>query len=818
MSTYREVPGNNSILERQLSQTSTQASSTRSSNGNPFQWDPAPLSSGKPSAMKGSPSARKGHRRQNCVRISLAPTILGPWIRSPSPSMMKDILEESPNGSTEDRRVGLGFSNTRSLPRPPSCSTFAPDLKLDSKSIRASLTIISPTLAMTPYDQAPTAGPDDTVQEDKRASTSSFFSISTFPNPYYDSITSPPTFSLSRPSSEYDRREQESSTMPSSPFEPLLSDSPSSHQPLLDEYDPEYPRLVFETPESSPRAKNFPSPISTIPEESSTVGKSSMDYERLPNGDSPPCSPKTLRPNSSLPPADTDYPQYSVQFSTIQEESFLETIDPAILSNDAFATLNRGFDADMCTTQPGKSPRESTPLPESAETANAMLEPLLEAAFGSSPTLENGTGSQRAYFDQAMQSGRSSASSIYSSPSPRTSLCPSPTSFLPSSPRPQHAKLPTPSLNFSDMPSLAPSLCGPRGSPPRPLRTSIAKLRRMNSDAEENGKDKAGRAERRYLRLGREDSIALPGEESYLDELEDDMEESKEGITLNEAKSRRLVGSLLDWEEEATMLDLDGPKDTEATGAGAQDPTAASLNTQRSEGKQNPMDQDQEHIPSSPPALSPSSPLPKSDVETSDPIDPTRSSSICEHGEKFWQSTPPRPTATSLQQINSPNKPRNNNFLPLASSPLSTPRSAKNRVSTGTTTAIVAPTSTNRRKRAFSVAKDDEVSPTQVENHFRFSSPRASIAHNTATNNNIINTSDATAGAHNTNNTNNGTPTTTPQSRNRSNRTSGNRYRKRSALAGIGTPNVNVRIQVQPPSGEMGTPGSLYDQDGFLRG
>ncbi|KAF2276486.1 uncharacterized protein EI97DRAFT_41368 [Westerdykella ornata] len=87
--------GNSSVLQRQLSQASTQASSTRSSNGNPFQWDPSPLSSGKPSAMKGSPSARKGHRRQNCVRISLAPTILGPPSRSPSPSVMNDIQEES---------------------------------------------------------------------------------------------------------------------------------------------------------------------------------------------------------------------------------------------------------------------------------------------------------------------------------------------------------------------------------------------------------------------------------------------------------------------------------------------------------------------------------------------------------------------------------------------------------------------------------------------------------------------------------------------------------------------------------------------------
>lgn len=793
---YRE---NNTILERQLSQTSTQASSTRSSNGNPFQWDPSPLSSGKPSAMKGSPSARKGHRRQNCVRISLAPTILGPRSRSPSPSIMKGIQEESPNASSEDRRnVGLGFSNTRSLPRPPSCSTFDPDLKLDTTSIRASLTSYSPSLEMTPYEQPHTEGSNGAGNEDKRASTSSFFSISTFPNPYYDSITSPPTFSLSRPSSEYDR-EEVSPVLPSSPFEPLLSDSPSSaHEPLLaNEYDPEYSSPIFETPTSSPTAKKFASPISTIPEEPSIIADDTMEYERLQDEDSPPCSPKTLRPNSSRSPKDTDYPQYSVQFSTIpEEESFLETIDPAILSNDAFSTLNSEFEPNICDTKPAKTPRQNTPLPESPETANVMLEPLLEAAFGSSPTLENEGGPQRTYFDSSMQSPRSSSSSVYSSPSPRTSLCPSPTSFLPSSPRPRHAKLPTPSLNFSDMPSLAPPLCGPRGSPPRPLRSSIAKLRRMNSDAEQNGKDKAGRAERRYLRLGREDSIALPGEESYLDELDDDTEESKEGITLNEAKSRRLVGSLLDWEEEATILDLEDKKVDEATGAGAQDSTAASDPKQPDEQKRG-RDEGEPHIPSSPPAPS-SPPLPRSDID--------RSSSIWEHGEKFWQSTPPRPAPPPPPQVSSPNKPRNNNFLPLASSPLSTPRSGpKNRTSTPTTTTAT----TTRRKRAFSVAKDEEVSPTQVENHFRFS-------HHHRITETPPRSSDTTAGAPNSNN--NGGNGSSPADARRNNRMSGNRYRKRSALAGIGTPNVNVRIQVQAPSGEMGTPGSLYDNDGFLRG
>ncbi|KAK8209078.1 hypothetical protein M8818_003773 [Zalaria obscura] len=67
----RTVSGNAITPSRQAS-NATQASSTRSSNGNPFQWD-TPLQPGKPSALKGSPTARssKGHKRQNCTYKSV---------------------------------------------------------------------------------------------------------------------------------------------------------------------------------------------------------------------------------------------------------------------------------------------------------------------------------------------------------------------------------------------------------------------------------------------------------------------------------------------------------------------------------------------------------------------------------------------------------------------------------------------------------------------------------------------------------------------------------------------------------------------------
>jgi hypothetical protein len=323
----------------------------------------------------------------------------------------------------------------------------------------------------------------------------------------------------------------------------------------------------------------------------------------------------------------------------------------------------------------------------------------------------------------------------------------------------------------------------------------------MNSDAEKGGKDKAGRAERRYLRIGREDSIALPGEESYLDELDNGSGGSSDEGALDEDKGRRLVGNLFDWEEEATMLDLEEDNDAHDIGAGAQEPvlTATAVpNTDICQGIDQPVlsstEQTNRTLPKTQPA-------PTANTEWDSKGDGNRSSSIWEDGGRFWQSTPPPPQ----NPPNSPNKPRDA-YIPLSSSPLSTsvskpiPKtSGSNRNSSPSTAA-----SLTRRKRAFEVAKD-EISPTELENRFRFSG--------------VLNTEDssnAVGGAVNNNSNRN-------SSRNRRSAASGNRYRKRSVLGGIGNPNVNVRIQIHPPSnGSLnmagnGTPGSLYDHDGFLR-
>jgi len=175
------------------------------------------MKSGKPSALKGSPSSRKGHRRQNCVRISLSPIVINTHKPSPSPSMVS-IQEESPDIGTQVEKPATGYalSNAKALPRPPSSSTFAPEVKLSPTILRASLTPDSPTLSLVGYSQEPSSSDNNwslTASPSKlhRRSDSncSMLVIPTFPSPE-KATTNPvvptPTFSFSRPSSEFDEQ------------------------------------------------------------------------------------------------------------------------------------------------------------------------------------------------------------------------------------------------------------------------------------------------------------------------------------------------------------------------------------------------------------------------------------------------------------------------------------------------------------------------------------------------------------------------------------------------------------------------------------
>lgn len=117
-----------------------------------FTFEPSPMRAGtKPSALKGSPNGRKGHRRQNCVRIQLAPTILGP-----SPPHMKQIDEEdsSPNSdvlASFARRDGLGIHSDPI--RPPLVHRFGSNLRRPSSSQRSSLVASSSTMSLANFCQ-----------------------------------------------------------------------------------------------------------------------------------------------------------------------------------------------------------------------------------------------------------------------------------------------------------------------------------------------------------------------------------------------------------------------------------------------------------------------------------------------------------------------------------------------------------------------------------------------------------------------------------------------------------------------------------------
>lgn len=678
-SILQNVSGNPACPKRQLSQAST-----RSSNGNPFQWDPAPMSAGKPSALKGSPSARKpGHRRQTCVRISLTPIVLGPPSRSPSP-VIHDIVEESPQASSENvQNVGLGFSGTRSLPRPPSTSNFAPDLNFNATSICASLTANSPTLSMANFDLGPIGSPvktpvkfslkDASQQHAKKTSAGSIFSIPKFPSPCHNSPQSnvmslPPVFSLSQPSNENaEGRPYDEMMMVSSPFEMVHGiSSPPAKILRVDEIDTAKSHLKNPSAAIKP-TRNFSSPYSAIPEEPSPK-PDCTEFERRKSEDSPPCSPKTIPSDSCSNLYDRAAYNLPIKDTTIPEEP--DTIDPAILSKDAFTSLNSPFD-----NKSGKIITDSTmyrntmTMPTSSDAALHSMQPLIDAAFPSSPpTLGVDLSTTQGLRDSLILElpelyMRPFPSSVPSSPSPSPTFQGLP--MAPSSPRPAHAQLPSlaPTIKFGALPNLSPA--GPRGPPARSLRSSIQALRRMNSDTKMGGK-----AERRYANLGREDSIALPGEESWLEELDKDEEES-----WDEEKGRALVGDLgFDWEDTA-VLDLESVPTPVVIPPRSS--SVASTPTVKGVGQKERKTEDSQFL------SEPSSPHPSS------PNTLERSSSIWEDGEKFWASTPPRPS------VSSPNKAANR-FIPLSSSPVST---------------------RSPRKRAFEVAKDDASAAAQEENH-----------------------------------------------------------------------------------------------------
>ncbi len=307
-SVLRDVSGNQITPSRQGSQHSVQASSTRSSDGNPFRWDSSPL----PSALKGSPHARRNHKRNNSVRLILKPEILGPRSRSPSPSIMKGIQEESAEAVSPKKASstqGLGFSNSRSLPRPPSTNTFDPDVKLPNTDLQissASNLTNSSSAGLAKGDRTnagkrisalSTASSYNARRESVRYSRdSSIFTIPSFPSP--GKITSTtfttqtPTLSISRPSTDLARPRPLSCD--------VLQYSQSHRNPQVcfandNHSDFVFPQIVIpKTGTSEVQKSTTPAPHDLFLGSKSVFNSNRKSYTSV--HDSPPCSPKSGKP------------------------------------------------------------------------------------------------------------------------------------------------------------------------------------------------------------------------------------------------------------------------------------------------------------------------------------------------------------------------------------------------------------------------------------------------------------------------------------------------------------------------------------------
>ena len=503
-SVLRDISANSITPQRQPS-NATQDSS-RSSNGNPFQWDTQPLA--KPSALKGSPNARKGHRRQNCVRIStLMPQILGPPPSRPtSPNIMHGIEEES--GDSEDVGTGsnkLKFVSNHRLSRPASASSFVPNLRI--QTLRASLTPSSPTLsAWTAFQehglplqhsdsQLSTSGHSAspaTRTTSRQSNRSSLFIIPSFPSPVKPSISNiqlnqpVPEFYLSRPSTDIPEGESSSlfalhlasdPVIPSSP--PLLASRQQEYDPAHPEwpsvsilapkgpeYDPASP--VWDTTEPERSSPVFPFAANTLynPRSSDEVSPRSRPTSYggdMP--DTPPCSPKTM------------------------PEGF-----------QAF------FDKQDSGSKPARAAEKLTSANASAVMASITMKPV---DFPGAPILPPPAEPQD-YCPTTPSRTSPTAEELYHPMrfQPMRPAPPPPTSNSGSAAMPA---MPSP-LHIGNKPGKSVSKpSGPRNQPAQSVLKNAMALRRMNSEVNDfPGQSTSSRESRRYVRLGREASPLLP--------------------------------------------------------------------------------------------------------------------------------------------------------------------------------------------------------------------------------------------------------------------------------------------------------------------
>ncbi|RMY40136.1 hypothetical protein D0866_01473 [Hortaea werneckii] len=527
---------NGNTPSRQAS--SATQNSGRSSNGNPFQWDQSlPLM--KPSALKGSPNSKgsKGHRRQNCVRIStLTPQILGPPSSRPtSPGYMVGIQEEGDENSSPQESSDYFstktryYSNLQRLSKAPSESSLTRNPKV--RTFRASLTPSSPTSSIcNSYQEYNGASLPSQHSEDhlsaspttrtasRQSDRSSAFTIPSFPSPSKATASISgvqrnqpvPEFYLSRPST--DDASPRSLGM-SSHLDTSYSPPFALHMSSDEEFDrpgddmlPSSPPL----PESGGAQEYDPAwPLVTMPE----LGHSWQEYDPA----SPPVwtnerTTELRRAQSSSPgylpfampvgvqgPANSgdDSPVSPLSRPTSYGGELPDTppISPKTVSGEFSSFFNNNrvvLEATPASRQTVRSLRSTEKL--TSANASAIMATIPEVppnvgfptAVPVLPPPKNAT-SQPTPSRPDIQRTLSTVRNILDHEPPSTAQ-PDDDNVAPPSP-----------LRIKHSPQ------GPRGEPGKSVLRNAMALRRMNSEI-----DTTNRSSRRYTRLAREPSPLLP--------------------------------------------------------------------------------------------------------------------------------------------------------------------------------------------------------------------------------------------------------------------------------------------------------------------
>ncbi|KAI4782273.1 hypothetical protein E4T52_02788 [Aureobasidium sp. EXF-3400] len=484
----------------------------------------------KHSILKGSPGARKGHRRQNCVRLStLAPTVLGPGGRSRSTSPSMDgIQEESPdrtNGPVADKHL-----NGDVILRPRI---------LDPLRLRASLTPSSPTLSMVAYQNEPL--PWSSEVNSRRASyrspgaksalsrEASLFSIPSLPDLSHicqeegaQRGSETPTIDITRPSTEWSEHERSPAfglhVTPSNSKRSVYK--PESSPPLpswSNKYDPSWPMLstnppasgreyvtnrpvsVYSSDEEDSSSPNFPF---ALKDESAPVTCSSplsflagYDDEKENGGMRSPPSEKEIESPYARLAALTQRIRSPFESMPIlrPHASFMEDLDPSLPSPPPSPN------SSICKTPPLLCRRLSN----------------TSSAFASAKLSNPNSSATRQHRRNSSTSPRRRSGS--SSPN-------------------RH------SGGIEKASSRNKRVTGPRAQPPKDIRKSIMALRRMNSSLQIS-EDELGKGSHRYLHLGREASVQLPFDFGFSSDISDNEDDPPRDILLEHDESEEETGS-----------------------------------------------------------------------------------------------------------------------------------------------------------------------------------------------------------------------------------------------------------------------------------